>query len=160
MEKYDYFEAVKNDVKDYIYEQTSLGEIDLDDYKGNPSRLEEEIYEHLWDVDSVTGNGSASYTFSSWIAEEYLCHNWGLLAEALCDLGYEGVNPIEKGAEWCDVIIRCYLLAGAISKAVEELDLDEVDLDNKEDLDDFDSDADEETLESEAPSAQKQSPRL
>ena len=31
-------------------------------------------------------------------------------------------NPIEKGAEWCDVTIRCYLLNQAISSVLEEIE--------------------------------------
>ena len=50
-----------------------------------------------------------------------LAHNWDLLAEALTEFGCDGVNAIEKGAEWCDVTIRCYLLGQAIAEVMEEL---------------------------------------
>lgn len=41
----------------------------------------------LFACDSVTGNASGSYTFNTWTAEEYLCHNWELLGEALTEFG-------------------------------------------------------------------------
>lgn len=55
------------------------------------------------------------------LCEQYLAHNWDLLEEALDAFG-EDENPIRKGAEWCDVTIRCYLLANAISEALDELE--------------------------------------
>lgn len=105
--KYNYYEAVLEDVRE------ALEETDVRDY--------EELYNQLWIDDAVTGNGSGSYTFNEWKAEENLCHNMDLLKEALeefgCDLSY-----LEKGAEACDVTIRCYLLAHALSEALEELE--------------------------------------
>ena len=58
----------------------------------------------------------------TWQAEEYLAHNWDLLEEALDEFGIDGCNPIAKGAEWCDVTIRCYLLGECIAAALEELE--------------------------------------
>ena len=114
---YNYFDAVKADVLDYIQ-----NEIDLTEWAGNRDGLEEKLNDDLWTADSVTGNGSGSYTFNYYKAEEYLEHNWDLLLDALEDFGQEDVNPIAKGAEWCDVIIRCYLLGQAIGKALDELE--------------------------------------
>lgn len=105
--RYNYYEAVLKDVRE------ALEETDVRDY--------EELYNQLWIDDAVTGNASGSYTFNSWKAEENLCHNMDLLKEALeefgCDLSY-----LEKGAEACDVTIRCYLLGQALSEALEELE--------------------------------------
>ena len=81
MEIYDYREAVREDVLDYIRD-----EVNLDEWRGNRDGLEEWLNDHLWTVDSVTGNGSGSYTFNTWKAEENLCHKWDLLAEALDEL--------------------------------------------------------------------------
>lgn len=113
--KYNYFEAVKADVLDYISENINLAEFDsFDD-------LEDSLNDELWVSDSVTGNASGSYTFSTWQAEENLCHNWDLLADALREFGCESVDILDKGAEWCDVTIRCYLLGQAIAEALEEI---------------------------------------
>lgn len=114
--EYDYRRAVTEDVQDYIRE-----EIDLTEWEGRADDLAEHLNDVLWATDSVTGNASGSYTFNRWRAEKYLAHNWNLLAEALEEFGCTDVNPIEKGAEWCDVTIRCYLLGQAVAEAVEQL---------------------------------------
>lgn len=112
--KYNYLEAVTSDVLDYI-----KTEIDLSEWKGNTEGLAEHLNDELWCCDSVTGNASGSYTFSTWKAEECLLHNWGELAEALDEFGCGDTNPLKKGAEWCDVTLRCYYLARAIENAIE-----------------------------------------
>lgn len=115
MERYDYLEAVTSDVKDYI-----KYEVDMSDYSDR-DKLSEYLNDHLWTVDSVTGNGSGSYTFNTWKAEEYLCHNLDLLGEALQEFGCGPEYMMKKGAESCDVTIRCYLLGQAIEAALDEL---------------------------------------
>ena len=70
------------------------------------------IYAHI-----LQGNGSGSYTFNAWRAEEYLCHNWDLMQEAMSELGVTKLG----GAKAMDVTIRCYLLSECISKVVEEM---------------------------------------
>lgn len=116
MDNYNYLQAVTDDVREYIE-----NEIDLAEWRENRDGLEEHLNEVLWVCDSVTGNASGSYTFSTYRAEEYLAHNWDVLAEALEMFCCE-CNPIEKGAEWCDVTIRCYLLGQAIAEALDELE--------------------------------------
>ena len=115
MERYNYREAMKRDIYDYIREG-----IDLDDWRGKRCELEEALNDQLGITDSVTGNASGSYFFSAWKAEEAIAHNWDLLEEAMQEFCDES-NPIEKGAEWCDVTIRCYLLGGCIAEALDEL---------------------------------------
>lgn len=116
---YNYYESVKSDILDYIHENYTTEEIseklaERDDW-------EVELNDDLWICDSVTGNASGSYTCNAYRAEENLCPNWDLLAEALeefcCDC-----NPIVKGAEWCDVTIRCYLLGQCLCEALDELE--------------------------------------
>lgn len=114
MEKYDYLEAVTNDVKEYIN-----SEIEMSDYSDR-DELEEYLNEHLWTCDSVTGNASGSYTFNAWQAEENICHNLDLLGEAMAEFGSDASDLLES-AESCDVTIRCYLLGQAISAALDEL---------------------------------------
>lgn len=110
MRNYDYREAVCEDIRAYI--------------KENGFTSEEQLNDDLWCEDSVTGNASGSYTFSTWQAEENLCHNMDLLNEACSEFGFGDANIAEKGAEWCDVTIRCYLLGECISKVVSELNDD------------------------------------
>lgn len=115
MEKYDYLKSVKEDVKSWIDSN-----IELSDYEDR-EELEEHLYDTLWTDDSVTGNGSGSYTFSTFKSAIHLTHNWDLLEEALYEFGMRDINPIEKGEEWCDVIIRCYLLPVAIREVLDEI---------------------------------------
>lgn len=113
---YDYKEAVKEDVLQYIRDEVELSAFD------DMEELEEHLNETLWIEDSVTGNASGSYTFSIWEAEENLCHNFDLLAEAAAEFGESLDKVLEDGAEAADVTIRCYLLAGAIAEALEEIE--------------------------------------
>lgn len=114
MKDYNYLQAVTDDVREYIE-----NEVNLSEWKGNLAGLSEHLNDVLWIEDSVTGNASGSYTFNTYQAEEYIAHNLDLLAEALSEFGCN-VDVLEKGAEWCDVTIRCYLLGQAISEALEE----------------------------------------
>lgn len=115
MERYDYLEAVKNDVLDYINENGITVNSE------NRNEIEEQLNEDLFCCDSVTGNASGSYTFNAWKAEEYLCHNLELLGEACEEFG-NCTDILKDGAEACDVTIRCYLLNQAISEVLDELE--------------------------------------
>ena len=120
MEKYNYFEAVKNAVLDYINEN------EIKVTTSNKDELAEQLHDDLWANDSVTGNGSGSYFFNTWKAEEALCHNLDLLGEACEEFG-STADLLKDGAEACDVTIRCYLLPRAISEALDELEEDDED---------------------------------
>ena len=119
MERYDYLEAVKNDIREYLE-----NEIDLADWEGQRNELEETLNDDLWTNDSVTGNASGSYTFSTWTAEENLAHNLDLLAEALDAFGCDNSYLLNNGAEAADVTIRCYLLSQAIAEVLDELEIE------------------------------------
>ena len=129
MEKYNYFEAVKNDVLDYIKEN------EIKVTTSNKDELAEQLHDDLWANDSVTGNGSGSYFFNTWKAEEALCHNLDLLGEACEEFG-STADLLKDGAEACDVTIRCYLLPQAISEALDELEEDDENEDSDEDEED------------------------
>ena len=118
MERYDYRKAIKEDIRVYIGENYTAEEIaemllDIDEF-------ETQLNDDLWIDDSVTGNASGSYTFSTYKAEEYLCHNLDLLAEAVEEFDCK-MDILRNGAEACDVTIRCYLLGQAIAEVLEEL---------------------------------------
>jgi hypothetical protein len=120
MEKYDYLEQVTSDVKDAIIERYDINElaVKLEDRES----FEQELYDDLFVSDSVTGNASGSYTFSTYQAEENLSHNLDLLGEALEEFGCSPDYMFKNGAEACDVTIRCYLLPNAISAALDEIE--------------------------------------
>ena len=116
METYNYLENVTADAKQAILE--NLNYWDFTDRE----ELEEIANDNLWVDDSVTGNASGSYTFSTWKAEENLCHNMDELEESCNEFGQDIGEAVKQGAEYCDVIIRCYLLGQAISAAIDELE--------------------------------------
>lgn len=120
MEKYNYHQAIWDDVMEYIkdnYTQEELKE-HLSTRQGEQDFLEQ-LNDEMWVCDSVTGNASGSYTFNTYQAEENLCHNLDLLKDALEEFGGDFANALEKGAEHCDVTIRCYLLSTTIWECLD-----------------------------------------
>jgi len=105
--KYDYVREMKEDIKEYL-QNTDERDFNI-------------LYDDMFIDDSITGNASGSYTFSTWQAEENIAHNMGLLSEAMKEFGNSPAD-IAKGAEWCDVTIRRYLLGQVLSKVLEELE--------------------------------------
>ena len=116
MKNYNYLEQVTSDAKEAILENMEYWSFD------NREELEEVANDKLWADDSVTGSGSGSYYFNTWKAEEALCHNWDLLAEACEEFGQDIGEAVKQGAEACDVTIRCYLFSQAIAAALDELE--------------------------------------
>ena len=114
-ERYNYLEQVTSDAKEAILENMEYWDFDDRD------ELEQVANDELWADDGVTGNASGSYYCNAWKAEEALCHNWDLLAEAISEFGGD-TDILQQGVEACDVTIRCYLLGQAISAALDELE--------------------------------------
>ena len=129
---YDYNMEVLRDVHDAIQDY------DLTEWKGDREGFEELLNDELWTNDNVTGNGSGSYTFNRYRAQEHVLDNMELLFEALrefgCDYEEIGRHFVNEDWEYFDVSIRCYLLSGAISNA----------LDYYEDEGEFDEECEEE----------------
>ena len=122
--EYNYIENVKEDVKTAILEHFTKEEI-KNAFKSLEARdeLYTKVYDALYVDDNVTGNSAEFYTYDNDEAEEYLCHNIRLLGEALDYFKEEEncANALLKGACYCDVVIRNYLLGSAIKEALEEL---------------------------------------
>lgn len=130
MEKYNYFDEVKEDILAYLKENDIVvKESEKDD-------VYDKLYDELFVHDSVTGNASGSYTFNAWRAEEYLCHNLDLLQDACNEFCCE---PQLDSAEWCDVTIRCYLLGECLRDVLDEVAVEDDD-------EECDEDEDEENL--------------
>ena len=115
--KYNYIEALKNDIRQYMEDNESyLNYTDRED-------LEEQLNYLLWTADSVTGNGSGSYTFNSAEAKEYVMDNMPLAVDA-----FREFDQIEKFADYIadenyeaiDVTIRCFLLGQVLYEVLEE----------------------------------------
>lgn len=119
MTAYNYMKAMKEDIREYIRDNYAAW--DIVDKLADRDEWEEELNDDLWTVDSVTGNASGSYTFSTYQAEEYICHNLDLLAEAAEEFGSD-IDILKDGAESCDVTIRCYLLNQAVREVLNEIE--------------------------------------
>ena len=115
MSNYNYLEAVKEDVKDWLGDHEPRRDDEtLEEYRGR-------LYEDFWTDDAVTGNGSGSYTFNSAEAREYVLGGIEQVAEACQVFGVNFGERVEAG-EWedLDVTTRCYYLGQAIDEVVTE----------------------------------------
>lgn len=115
----NYFEQVKEDIKTWCKDndwKIDAG-ADLDE-------LAEELDEALWCEDSVTGNGSGSYTCNRAEAREYVLNDMETVTEALkefCVSAEEiGKKFLAEDWEYLDVTARCYVLNQAIWAILEE----------------------------------------
>lgn len=119
---YNYLEAMKSDIKDYI-----KNEINTVNYSDR-DELESDLNDILWNEDSVTGNASGSYTFNCAESFGYVDDNMDLLSEACEELCITnetvGEKFLNEDWEYFDVTIRCYLLSQAISEALDEIEND------------------------------------
>ena len=130
MQKYNYLEAVKDDVKTWLVDNSSqfeeikdnnkiAGAIDWDGVK-------DDLNEILWSEDYITGNGSGSYTFNREKAREYVLDGDGLqYLEDLVNEGWLTYEDIGKDVtnynfESLDVSLRCYFLSQAIEEVVTD----------------------------------------
>lgn len=118
MKTYSYPQHVKEDIEDYINDELDTGTFGLL-VQGDEDTIED-VRDTLFNEDSVTGNMSGSYTMNTRKAEENLIGNWDLLEEAINEFDLH-VNPIKKGAEWCDSLIRCYLVDWCFTEAIKEI---------------------------------------
>ena len=117
---YNYLEELKSDVRTYIKEVAS-DYMDCEDM----DELRDSLYDNLWNEDSVTGNGSGSYTFNKEEAKKYVSDNLDLMVEAYKDLdSIESlVDDLEAlDFETIDVTIRCYMLSQALDEVLEDGD--------------------------------------
>lgn len=76
----------------------------------------EEVYDDMFLDDGITGNGSGSYTFNTWQAEQNtagLVYDEDFIFE-LKGMGYT-LDVFEQGAESVDVIARCLALPYVMS---------------------------------------------
>ena len=105
---YNYFEKMKEDIEEYL--------------KNTDERDFNTLYDEMIMEDSITGNASGSYTFNTYEAEENIAHNQDLLRDALNEFGEDYTTALEKGVEYCDVTIRCYLLGQILQEVLDNLE--------------------------------------
>ena len=120
----DYYKQMNADIRDYLLDLYTEEEIrekleDRDEW-------ETELNDDLWTCDSVTGNGSGSYTFNRWQAKEYVLGSIDLLREALrefcVDADTIGDKFLSEDWEYFDVTIRCYILGSVIYQVLFEIE--------------------------------------
>ena len=108
MKLQDYKDELKQDILEYAKECEGAS---LETFR-----------EYCWTADQVTGNGSGSYTFNSAQAAENVADL--IFSDELLDMFREfGEDhiPVEKGPEYIDVSIRCFLLDEVINDNEEEI---------------------------------------
>lgn len=109
---YNYREEMKKDIEDYLEENDiTLTEENID-----------EVNDDLWTEDSVTGNGSGSYTFSREEAKKNLQGNEDLVREMVkeFDCGDKVLDWfLNEDYESIDVSVRCYLLGQVLWDMIE-----------------------------------------
>lgn len=114
---YNYREHLKADVVDSLDMFVPHSYDDVEEFRVH-------LDERLWVEDSVTGNGSGSYTFSREDAKANVLANLDLLHEAMEDFEVTdeeiGKRFMADDWEWFDVIIRCSLLSGVCEEVAEE----------------------------------------
>ena len=122
MLNYDYFNAMKSDVLDYINENINYS--DFDDIE----ELETYLNDELFCEDSVTGNASGSYTFDYCTAKEYVTDNIDVCRDALSEFCVAaetiGEKFLTEDWEYFDVTIRCYLLSEVIAETLKDIEKD------------------------------------
>ena len=123
---YNYLENVTSDVLTSIRDNYTNEEIAENLYEDRDS-FSQKLNDDLWIDDSVTGNASGSYTFSSYKAGENLVGNYYLVKEVVSEFGIDAETVAEKidDPEYWDVSIRCYFLYQAIDAALDELEENE-----------------------------------
>lgn len=123
MMNYDYYDAMKEDIREYLEENGAIDRLLADD--ADRDEIEEELRDELWTADSVTGNASGSYTFNRLQAREYVIDNMDLLNEAIETFCVDAETVADKFTsenwEYFDVTIRCYLLDAVLSDVIDDI---------------------------------------
>ena len=117
MEKYDYYDAVKEDVLKAIEEDDEL----LPREDEDTADYEERLTDALW-ASEVTGNGSYAYYYSDEEdAIEAVMGNLDLCREAYQEFGVdEDAVAFMSNIRSADVTIRSYILPSVIHNIIEE----------------------------------------
>lgn len=116
-----YMDQMVEDIAEYVKNNVNLA-----DYEDRED-LEESLNDDLWAEDSITGNGSGSYTFNREKAKEYvLADGADYYRDAVSEFGMSAENVakdfLDGDWEGIDVTIRCYLLNQAIGEALDQME--------------------------------------
>lgn len=120
VEKYNYRMEIKKDIYNFMDDNEYMLDLPEDTKEVDFDKLYNDLYDEMFIDDSITGNGSGSYFFNRYEAEEALFGNLDLLADACEEFG-NNIDILKDGAEACDVAIRCYLLSEVLAEVLEEI---------------------------------------
>lgn len=128
---YDYRDAMADDIKQYIDENVTIDDNGYT-YNGDTYEDGQEIFDALnddmWADDSITGNGSGSYTFDRETAKEYVVDNIDLVGEMIREFDIDaktvGERFIDEDWEYFDVSIRCYLLGEVLGEVLNGMGIE------------------------------------
>lgn len=112
---YDYREETAENIRKWLEDNR---ENIPEEEKESEDTLTEYLNDELRTEDSITWNGSWSYTFNSFKAKQYLEENEELLNETInefCINMWEHWNDYE----YLDVSIRCFILSECINRVIE-----------------------------------------
>ena len=119
---YDYKEVTKANVREWMEENREMWESE------DRHDAYEIVYDATWVDDSVTGNGSGSFTFSRLEARRNFFEDENsddYVAEMIEDGFMDKALFAEKIAcsdwEWVDVSIRCWLLGACVTEIMDEI---------------------------------------
>lgn len=140
---YNYFEAVRKDVRLMLEENVDLQNVegpptvggertrilqatfnyrDFDlEFDSDVEELIEAVEEDCLNGDEVTGSASGTYFGDAAKAGEALRDNSDLLRDAADELGDTLESLLRGGPEVCDVDIRCYVVCQVAHEVVKEM---------------------------------------
>ena len=140
---YNYFEAVKKDVRTMLAENVDLRNVegpptvggettrilqatfnyrDFDlEFDSDVEKLIKAVEEECLYGDEVTGNASGTYFGDAAKAGEALRDNLDLLCDAADELGDSLESLLRGGPKLCDVTIRCYVVCQVTHEVVKEM---------------------------------------
>lgn len=124
-----YFEQVADDLREaldddngYVFSNQEVW--DMTDGGDDPCQLADALHDWAWADDSITGNGSGSYFFSSADAREFVLGHLDEVREAYSelygDLAKLGEDFVNEAWEAMDVTARCHFLYAACDEVANE----------------------------------------
>ena len=114
---YNYELAMSADISAWVEDAGGIYELMQENNLSDSDELAEYLNDELFVSDSVTGNASGSYWFSTYKAQLALIGNTDLLGDAIAEFEADAAECL-RSPETADVTIRCYLLGSAIAEYV------------------------------------------
>ena len=119
MKHYNYRENIKKDIMQYIKDNINIEDFDdVEDFKIYLAKI-------LLIPNEITGEINNSYTNDSVLSEIFLVGNLSLLSKSLEYFHNTNniniTNILNRGAEYCDMIVRKYILETSIDEILNQI---------------------------------------